>query len=230
MFLPPTESIDEAAQGPLVRIAGYYHNSLIEGPGRRSCVLLSGCDLKCKGCWVPRLHPSDAGQLVSARRIATLLVDPSYARDGVSILGGEPFFQPEGLLALVRELRALGCPHILCYSGHSYESLLRRSVGEPAIAPVLAEIDILIDGPYVEALAFSAGPWTGSGNQRVIDLAATRRTGHVVRTADRMVDSAKSASRAVIHISTTSTEREKKERIKERIEKELTTTAVSPRL
>lgn len=132
------------------------------------------------GCWVPRLHPTDAGRLVSARRVASLLLDPAYERDGVSILGAEPTFQPEGLLALVRELRAMGCPHILCYSGYTYEAPLRRSVQEPAIAEVLDEIDLLVDGPYVEALANRAGPWTGSGNQRVIDLAATRRVGWVV--------------------------------------------------
>lgn len=39
---------------------------------------------------------------------------------------------------------------------------------------------MLVDGPYVEPLAASAGPWTGSGNQRVIDLAATRRCGRLV--------------------------------------------------
>jgi len=45
---------------------------------------------------------------------------------------------------------------------------------------VLDAVDILIDGPYIEALSDGAGPWTGSGNQRVIDLAATRQAGQVV--------------------------------------------------
>jgi hypothetical protein len=46
---------------------------------------------------------------------------------------------------------------------------------EPSIAAVLANIDVLIDGPYVATLAAGAGPWTGSGNQRVIELADIRR-------------------------------------------------------
>lgn len=171
LIFPPDQSANDSEQGPLVRISGYYHNSLIEGPGRRSCVLLSGCDLKCKGCWVPFLHPTDTGRLVSARRVAASLLDPAYERDGVSILGGEPTIQNEGLLALVRELRAMGCPHIVCYSGYTYETLLRRSVKEPALAAVLDDIEVLIDGPYREASADSAGPWTGSGKSRI------RRTG-----------------------------------------------------
>lgn len=129
---------------------------------------------------MPYLHPTDAGRLVSARRVAALLLDPAYERDGVSILGGEPTFQPEGLLALVCELRAMGCPHIVWYSGYTYEALLRRSITEPAIAAVLDDVEVLIDGPYREAYAGSAGPWTGSGNQRVIDLVATRQAGRVM--------------------------------------------------
>jgi hypothetical protein len=48
-----------------------------------------------------------------------------------------------------------------------------------AIDAILDAINVLIDGPYVRALAESAGPWTGSGNQRVIDLVETRRVGRV---------------------------------------------------
>lgn len=175
--LPPVTD-EELAVQPCVRAAGYYHNSLLEGPGRRSSVLLSGCDMACRGCWVPQLHPLEGGTVVPVDRLAEVLLDPAYQRDGISILGGEPFLQPDGLRALVRALRTRGCPHIVCYSGHTYDALLRRAHMQPAIREVLDEIDILIDGPYVEALASSAGPWTGSGNQRVIDLAATHRAGH----------------------------------------------------
>jgi anaerobic ribonucleoside-triphosphate reductase activating protein len=173
-----------------VRVAGYYHHSLVEGPGRRSSVLLAGCDLACPGCWVPNLHPSGAGSLVPVDIMAAALLDPAHERDGVSILGGEPMLQPEGLLALVRALRSGGCPHIVCYSGRTYEALLRRARLSPAIAHVLDEIEVLIDGPYVAALAERPGPWTGSENQRVIDLAATRRAGHVVLLDERRATAA----------------------------------------
>jgi len=177
---PPVVIAEERASSDCVRIAGYYHNSLTEGPGRRSSVLFQSCPLACKGCWVPELHDSNAGVLVPASRLAAALLDPDYQRDGVSILGGEPFAQPSALSSLVRELRARGCSHILCYSGYTYEALRKRAKREPAISDVLDELDILVDGPYIEALAVGAGAWTGSGNQRVIDLAATRRKGQVV--------------------------------------------------
>jgi|CXWL01.1.fsa_nt_gi anaerobic ribonucleoside-triphosphate reductase activating protein len=165
---------------PRVRIAGYYHNSLVEGPGRRSSVLFQFCPLSCRGCWVPHLHSPNGGELVSVKTLAEKLLDPSFERDGVSILGGEPFAQPESLLALVKELRQAGCEHILCYSGYTFEALNEKATREKAICEVLADVDMLIDGPYVEGLADRSGAWTGSGNQRVIDLCETRRTGRIV--------------------------------------------------
>jgi anaerobic ribonucleoside-triphosphate reductase activating protein len=177
---PPIATAEERAASDCVRIAGYYHNSLTEGPGRRSSVLFQSCPLACKGCWVPELHDSNEGVLVPASRLAAALLDPDYQRDGISILGGEPFAQPGALSSLVRELRARGCSHILCYSGYTYEALRERAKRRPAISDVLDELDILVDGPYIEALAVGAGAWTGSSNQRVIDLAATRRKGQVV--------------------------------------------------
>jgi len=80
--------------------------------------------------------------------------------------------QPLGLLALVQALRARNCPHILVYSGYTYERLRRMEKRQPAIGAVLDSIDILVDGPYVERLAAGDGPWTGSGNQRVLVLEA----------------------------------------------------------
>jgi anaerobic ribonucleoside-triphosphate reductase activating protein len=88
--------------------------------------------------------------------------------------------QSEGLWALIQVLRARGCPHILVYSGYTYERLRRMAERHPAIGTILESVDVLIDGPFVSARADRGGPWTGSGNQRVIDLGATRRAGHVV--------------------------------------------------
>ncbi len=110
IITPPGASAEElATDAPGVCISGFYHNSLTEGPGRRSSVLFQFCPLRCKGCYVPHLHDAAGGVLISARRLADLLLDENFERDGVSILGGEPFAQPDGLLALIRELHSRGC-------------------------------------------------------------------------------------------------------------------------
>ena len=172
MLPPPAIPDEDDAPVPCLRVGGYYHHSLIEGPGRRSSLLVVGCTIGCRGCWASLLHPEDIGVSVSVDRLADALLDPTYKRDGVSFLGGEPLQQPEGLLALIQALRARGCPHILVYSGNTYERLRRMAARRPAIGAILDSIDMLIDGPYVEQLASGAGPWTGSGNQRVLILEA----------------------------------------------------------
>jgi anaerobic ribonucleoside-triphosphate reductase activating protein len=176
----PSATPDELASAPCVRLAGYWHDSLIEGPGRRSVAKLQGCPLRCSAlCITPDSWDAGGGVVVTIDCLVDALLDLAFERDGVSILGGEPTAQPDGLLALVRALRVRGCPHILVYSGHTYEGLRRIAERVPAIATVLDEADVLIDGPYLPALADGCGPWTGSRNQRVIDLAATRRLGRI---------------------------------------------------
>lgn len=179
IIVPPVSIAEKETNDAAVRIAGYYHNSLTEGPGRRSSVLFQYCPLKCKNCYVPQLHSKEAGELVSVETLAELLLDPNFERDGVTILGGEPFAQAEGLNALVKILRSKNCPHIVCYSGYTLEVLREKAACQPAIGEVLDEIDMLIDGAYVESLSLGAGLWTGSGNQRVIDLRATERNNRI---------------------------------------------------
>ncbi len=177
---PIADSPKNAPENSSVRIAGFYHNSLTEGPGRRSSVLFQYCPLKCKNCYVPQLHSKEAGNLISVEKLAELLLNPVYERDGVTILGGEPFAQPEGLNALVKALRSKNCLHIVCYSGYTLEVLREKAVKQPAIGKALNKIDVLIDGAYVESLSSGAGLWTGSGNQRVIDLRATIESGRTI--------------------------------------------------
>ena len=169
-------SDEEVTRGNCIRVAGYWHDSLIEGPGRRTVVKLQGCPLRCHGCIVPDTWDTDGGYLVPVDRLATTLLDPSFERDGITILGGEPYAQPDALLGLVRALRVRGCSHILCYSGYTYEALRRQAERQPSIGIVLDEIDMLIDGPFAGARAAGAGPWTGSANQRVITLTRIVRT------------------------------------------------------
>ena len=76
---------------------------------------------------MPHLHDPAGSVLAPADRLADALLEPAYPRDGVSLLGGEPVAQPEGLLALVRALRTRGCPHLLADSGYTYEHLRRRA-------------------------------------------------------------------------------------------------------
>ncbi|HLG72571.1 MAG TPA: 4Fe-4S cluster-binding domain-containing protein [Chloroflexota bacterium] len=152
---------------PLVRIAGVYHGSLVDGPGRRSVVRFQGCPIRCPGCYVPETHSLTGGMSVSIASVAAELTgDRGAPRDGVTILGGEPMAQLEQLLALLHQLKRAGV-HVVVYTGYTLEAL--RTRGRPALTEALGLIDLLLDGPYVEELADGAGQWRGSRNQRLIE-------------------------------------------------------------
>jgi anaerobic ribonucleoside-triphosphate reductase activating protein len=83
--------------------------------------------------------------------------------EGVTLLGGEPFEQAAALAPFAREVRRRGLT-VVAFSGHLLEDL--RADRPPGSAALLAEVDLLVDGPYVAELPERERRWAGSANQR----------------------------------------------------------------
>jgi anaerobic ribonucleoside-triphosphate reductase activating protein len=83
--------------------------------------------------------------------------------EGVTLLGGEPFEQAAALVPFAREVRRRGLT-VAAFSGHLVEDL--RADRPPGSAALLAELDLLVDGPYLAALPERERRWAGSANQR----------------------------------------------------------------
>lgn len=99
---------------------------------------------------------------MSVEEIVAVVDDNGF---DVTFTGGDPLFQPEAILPLARELRRLGYG-IWCYTGYLYEAVARHE----DMAPLLSEIDVLVDGPFVMELRDVRLRFRGSSNQRMIDL------------------------------------------------------------
>ena len=69
---------------------------------------------------------------------------------------------------------------MVCFTGYLYEDLLEKH--DPDIEDLLAQTDMLIDGPFLLAQKDLTLRFCGSRNQRLIDMKATRGAGHVVLT------------------------------------------------
>ncbi len=149
----------------LIRI-GLTHFPLVSlGPGLRLGIWLAGCPLRCNGCIAPEWQPMDSGYQTTVTELLEELQPVLHEVDGVTLSGGEPFAQPEGLSALLRELRQDGITDIMAYSGYQIEQL-HQSAPE-----TLALLDALVDGPF-EAELPTDSPWRGSANQRLHILTA----------------------------------------------------------
>lgn len=139
------------------------------GPGTRFAIWFQGCSLACPGCFNPATHPDAAREVVPVDDLVDRIAGEADAIEGVTVSGGEPFEQPEALAALVGGLRrrAPGLS-ILVFSGFTRAEIERRPHG-PAI---LAAIDVLVDGRFVERRLRGRG-LRGSDNQ-VIHLLGGR--------------------------------------------------------
>jgi anaerobic ribonucleoside-triphosphate reductase activating protein len=115
---------------------------------------------------LPQTHDFAAGRGWAIADIVRLALDPAGApRDGVTILGGEPFDQPHALAHLTRALKQAGA-HLTLYTGYTWEALQAR--GDPYTNEALRHADLLIDGPFIASLTEGAGEYRGSRNQRLL--------------------------------------------------------------
>lgn len=173
--IPPLVAATKQLQGdePRLRVHRVYHGSVVEGFGRRSVLQVQGCNLGCIACNSVQTHSFSSGVLLSIPEVVELVLDPAgEPRDGVTVLGGEPFLQPDGLVALLLELKKRKL-HVTLYSGFTIEELRARS--EVSVDEALTLADVLIDGRFIPALSKDASEWCGSTNQRIIQHPATWR-------------------------------------------------------
>ena len=158
---------------------------IADGVGVRVTLFVSGCTHHCKGCFQPQTWAFDYGQPYTKETEDQLisLLSPSYIR-GLTLLGGEPM-EPDNqraLLPLLRRVRAeLPKKDIWCYSGYKLDELTGLSRARCEVTDeLLSLIDVLVDGEFVEEKRNISLKFRGSENQRLIDLAATRKQGTVV--------------------------------------------------
>ena len=149
-----------------INVAEIYVGTRALGPGYRSVVWVQGCKLNCKGCTAPEWIPLVHNRLISTIELShKLFSNPEIT--GLTISGGEPFLQVEGLIDLVEHVRNNREIDIICFTGQKYEILINGENKENK--KFISMIDVLIDGPYVEHLNDGKG-LRGSSNQRIIHV------------------------------------------------------------
>ena len=163
-----------------MKIYGLVQDSIVDGPGFRFVCFTQGCPHHCPGCHNPDSHDPAAGtDMTSYEVIGQMLSNP--LTDGLTLSGGEPFLQAEDCLTIARAAHEKGL-NVWSYSGWTFEHLLHS--GTDAQKALLRELDVLVDGPYVQEQRSLTLNWRGSRNQRVIDVQATLSAGEIVLYCD----------------------------------------------
>ena len=163
---------------------------IANGPGVRVSLFVSGCTHRCPGCFNEEAWDFDFGQPFTQEVIDRILEDlaPSFVR-GLTLLGGEPF-DPRNQGAIVELLRQIKAKYpeksIWAFSGYLFDrDILPGKLGDPAITrEYLSYLDVLVDGPFVQAKKNLTLRFRGSENQRLIDVPGSLESGTVVLWED----------------------------------------------
>lgn len=149
---------------------------IADGPGVRVSLFVSGCRHHCKGCFNAMTWDFAYGKPFTDKEEKHILnlLKPDYMQ-GLTLLGGEPF-EPEnqeGLLPFLERVRqTYPEKDIWCYTGYTYDVDLvpGGKVYTKYTAPMLACIDCIVDGEFIEAEKDANLLFRGSRNQRLIGL------------------------------------------------------------
>ncbi|MCL2756597.1 MAG: anaerobic ribonucleoside-triphosphate reductase activating protein [Coriobacteriia bacterium] len=172
----------------MIRLFGTVDDSIVDGPGIRFAIFVQGCPHLCPGCHNPQAQPTAGGTMTSLDALmARIEANPLIS--GVTFSGGEPFEQPEPLIALARWVRQYERTDkggnkrppltIWAYSGYTFEQLITGTPSAQA-TKLLSLCDVLVDGPFIQAQASYLLKWRGSANQRIIDVPASLAAGNVL--------------------------------------------------
>lgn len=166
-----------------MNMAGFYDESISNGLGWRAVLFVSGCPHHCPGCHNKIAQDYNYGEKFNKEEIINRIMDNSILK-GVTISGGEPLCRENisEVLDFIKEIKQKRPNfNIWCYTGYTLEQLEERN--DKTTDECLKEIDVLVDGRFVEERKDPTLKFRGSSNQRIIDIHETLKTKEVVQFA-----------------------------------------------
>ena len=148
-----------------LQVAGFLDHSTVNGEGFRSVLFLSGCRHNCPGCHNVAMQNFDYGDYLSTEEVAQKIVKNLPLIDGLTLSGGDPFEQIEGILSLLDYLKPYNL-NIWAYTGYTYAELVK----DPLKCKLLPYLNVLVDGPFLIHKKCNHLPYIGSSNQCILHL------------------------------------------------------------
>lgn len=137
------------------------------GVGVRTSIFVTGCTHNCFNCFNKDYQDFDYGNDWTEKETKTVIDNLNNDHiAGLSILGGEPMQNSKDLTEIVKEIKKHSNKSIWLWSGYTYEQIINNK----DMFSLLKEIDVLVDGRFVEKLKDLTLKFRGSSNQRLIDI------------------------------------------------------------
>ena len=156
-----------------ISVIKMVESTSVDGPGLRTTVYCAGCGHHCKGCHNPQSWDINYGTMVQVEDVANRLLATD---EDITFSGGDPMFQIEAFAELASIIKAKSNKNIWCYTGYTFEQLLRNNKS----LELLKNIDVLVDGRFIEEQKDKEILFRGSKNQRLIDVQQSLKLGEIV--------------------------------------------------
>lgn len=152
-----------------IRLAGpVQKDSIVDGEGLRGVIWFQGCKHNCFGCHNPETHDMFSG-IETSTSIVKKEIDKFIIQDGVTLSGGDPFFQLEAMLDICTYIKQKKL-NIWVYTGYTFEEIIDLAKNNKIYLDILETIDVLVDGRFVLKDKSLSILFRGSTNQRIIDV------------------------------------------------------------
>lgn len=150
----------------MLRVAGFEKESFVDGVGIRYAIFTQGCAHNCLGCHNPTTHDFNGGFLIDTDSIVEDIKKLDML-DGITLSGGDPFYQPEECLKILKRIKSETNLNVWCYTGFTFDEIISGSESRKAM---LEYIDVLVDGKFTLEQKSLSLNFRGSRNQRLIDV------------------------------------------------------------
>ena len=153
-----------------MKIAGFYDESIANGLGWRAVLFVSGCPHHCPGCHNEVAQSYDYGKEFNEQEILERIQANSIL-NGITISGGEPLCKENiaEVNKFIQDVRKVK-PNfdVWCYTGYTLEELRERN--DDITNQALQNIDVLVDGKFIQERKNPEIKFRGSYNQRILDV------------------------------------------------------------
>ena len=154
----------------ILRVLHIVEGTSVDGPGLRTSIYLAGCNHHCSGCHNPASWNPQGGE---ERTLDELMQVIAYNEAPVTLSGGDPLQQPDGTRELIHRIKQELGYNVWCFTGYTWDEIMKDSKR----SAVVRELDVLVDGPFIQAQRDISLRFRGSRNQRLIDVQRTLATG-----------------------------------------------------
>ena len=180
-----------------MRYAQIRSMDISNGEGVGVSLFVQGCDRHCFNCFNSETWDFNGGKewTEETKNKFIELIDRPYI-NRISVLGGEPLAEQnlDEVLSLIKEI-SIAFPEktIWLYTGYELSEIVKQEQyekvsGIPSVWSkrwkIISNVDVLVDGEYIDDQKDLTLKWRGSKNQRVIDVKQSLAQNKVVLYCD----------------------------------------------